>query len=203
MTKYKSDRSKRRLLSGDAGAQFDVRDRQGQPCGLEQIGAVWAISSVEHAKATETGNLGVIDKCGQVFSLGRQANAIGTAFGWLTPREGEELLESHPAVAAAALVAIDRDTLDALGYQVATDVAADGDIGAAFIAVVELLAGSAPSSPVIELELLEFCAQKLSAAKCPIGLVFSDSLPRALLELDDESALAALKAVIVAAHEEP
>jgi len=104
MTYIELDRSNRLLLCGDADAELVVRDLRGELCGPQQIGVLWASSVSEPKEATQTELLGITNERGQIFSLGRRADAIGTAFGWLTPREGEVLLESHPAVAEAVLL---------------------------------------------------------------------------------------------------
>ena len=183
---------------GLAAAELVVRDIEGVRCGPQQIGALWISDHSEADTAIypegdpegETELLGFADEQGHIFSLGKRANALRTAYGWLSPQEGEVLLESHGAVAGAALVAIGRDNALALGYEL------DSDAG--FFAVVVLNPEVARATPLIEIELLDFCTQKLSTAKCPFGLIFSDSLPHASggdVDLD------ALYALVVAAHQ--
>jgi len=179
-------------------AQVVVRDSDGVRCGPHQIGTLWASANSgpdtaidsKSEREGDTELLGFADEQGQFFSLGRRANALRTAFGWLAPTECEVLLESHRAVTAAALVAVERDKALALGYEL--------DAEAGFFAVVVLNPEVSRGTPLVEIELLDFCAQKLSAAKCPFGLVFSDSLPRAL---GGDIDLEALYSSVVAAHQ--
>ncbi len=176
-----------------ADMELAVRDVNGAGCGPYQIGSLWAFACCEPETTSDTGSetelLGFADEQGQIFSLGKRANALSTAYGWLTPQECEVLLESHSAVAAAALVVIERDKAELLGYELEAE--------AGFFAVVVLKASESPGTPLIEVELLDYCAQQLSAAKCPFGLAFCDALPRASGGDVDRAALYTL---IVAAH---
>jgi len=160
---------------GPAGTKLEVRDSGGNTCEPLQIGVLGIQGLAAEPAAAETELLGYADDSGQIFSLGRRASALTTPYGWFTPYEGEELLESHPAVAAAVLVVVTSEQAQELGYEIPAE--------AGFFAVVELQqpidSDAALLGPELEVELMEFCGRGLSAPKCPFGLVFSDSLCRA------------------------
>ena len=114
-----------------------------------------------------TPDWGYIDAAGALKLMGRDDMLLALFDGLVMPGEAERVLESHPVVAAAAVLPIVLD-----------------DDAAGFFAVVELhqqiIVGQAVAepSPLLEVELLDLCRNSLSAIKCPTGIAFVEQLPR-------------------------
>ena len=103
-----------------------------------------------------TGDLGSIDPDGYVFITGRLKEIINRGGEKISPREIDELLLEHPAVAQAMTFAIP-DT------KLGEDIAA---------AVVLRQPGTT------EKELRHFLGQRLSAYKLPVKIVFLEEIPK-------------------------
>jgi acyl-CoA synthetase (AMP-forming)/AMP-acid ligase II/acyl carrier protein len=119
----------------------------------------------DHAEANEkaftegwfrTGDLGSIDPDGYVFITGRSKEIINRGGEKISPREIDEILLEHPAVAQAMTFAIP-DT------KLGEDIAA---------AVVLRQPGAT------EKELRHFLGQRLSAYKLPVKIVFLEEIPK-------------------------
>lgn len=104
-----------------------------------------------------TGDEGAWAADGRLLVTGRKADTIVTGGENVAPAEVEAVLESHPAVAEAAVHA-----------------RADPEWGEAIVATVVL----APGATATEAELLTLCRQKLAPFKVPKGLSFVARLPR-------------------------
>jgi fatty-acyl-CoA synthase len=104
------------------------------------------------------GDLGAMDDRGFVRITGRLKDMIIRGGINIYPREIEELLETHPAVAEAAVIGVPDDTW---GEQVA--------------AVIRIADGA--DRPSIE-QLRAFCRSELSAHKTPAYWSFPDAMPR-------------------------
>jgi acyl-CoA synthetase (AMP-forming)/AMP-acid ligase II/thioesterase domain-containing protein/acyl carrier protein len=104
-----------------------------------------------------TGDEGWIDAEGYLFLNGRKKEIINRGGEKICPREIDEVLLSHPAVAQAIAFAVP-----------------DSLLGEAVAAVVVL----APGQPVTELALREFAAERLAAFKIPAKIVFLDEIPK-------------------------
>ena len=104
-----------------------------------------------------TGDQGVMDDAGYVTITGRLKEIINRGGEKISPREVDEVLLDHPAVAQCVAFAIPHDKLG-------EDVAA----------VIVLREGVQAS----EAELREFAAQRLAAFKVPRKLVFRDEIPK-------------------------
>ena len=103
-----------------------------------------------------TGDIGEFDDDGYVSIVGRSKDLIITGGFNVYPREIEELLAEHPAVAEAA---------------VAGEPSAEwGETVVAYVVVSD--------SGVSEAELLEWCAARLAKYKRPRHVRFLDALPR-------------------------
>jgi acyl-CoA synthetase (AMP-forming)/AMP-acid ligase II len=101
-----------------------------------------------------TGDLAFKDKDGLIFIRGRKREMIKTGGVNVYPAEIEPVLESHAAVAEAAVVGIP-----------------DKEWGEKVVAFV------IAKAPVTETELIEFCRDKLAAYKRPKRIVFRDEFP--------------------------
>jgi len=103
-----------------------------------------------------TGDLGELDSGGYLRIAGRQKDLIITGGLNVHPREVEDVLVTHPAVAEVAVAGV-----------------ADEEWGEVVTAWV-VPAGERPG----EKDLLTHAAERLAAFKCPRAVHFVDSLPR-------------------------
>jgi fatty-acyl-CoA synthase len=106
------------------------------------------------------GDIGYLDEEGWLFLTDRKAHMIISGGVNIYPREIEDVLIQHPAVADVAVIGVP-----------------DEDFGEAVKAVVELLAGREPS-PAMASELTAFARQHLAGFKVPRSIDFTDHLPR-------------------------
>jgi long-chain acyl-CoA synthetase len=122
-----------------------------------------------------TGDLGYIDDDGYLFIVDRKKDLIKASGMQVWPRELEEVLAKHPAVAEVGV----RGFADA----------AKGEIAVAFVVLRQGLEAT-------EQELREYCKQHLAFFKVPSRVVFRHELPksmigkvlRRMLTLDDPGA---------------
>jgi long-chain acyl-CoA synthetase len=103
-----------------------------------------------------TGDMGYMDAQGYVFLVDRKADMIVTGGENVYPKEVEDVLYEHPAVAMAAVVS-----------------APDTKWGERVQGVVVLK----PGQSVDEKTLMEFCKTKLGGYKCPKSIEFWEKLP--------------------------
>ena len=104
-----------------------------------------------------TGDLGYFDSDGFLFIVDRIKDLIIRGGYNVYPREVEEVIYAHPAVAEAAVIGVP-----------------DARLGEEVHAVVAVKAGRT----VTEAELIEFVRQKLAAYKYPRTVEFRDALPK-------------------------
>ncbi len=104
-----------------------------------------------------TGDRGHFDEHGYLFITGRLKELINRGGEKIAPREIDEVLVSHPAVAQAAAFAIP-----------------DERLGEAVAAAVVLR----PRSTVSEAEIRTYASQKLAHFKIPSRVVFLDEIPK-------------------------
>ncbi len=102
-----------------------------------------------------TGDLGRVDEDGFFWVVGRTKEMINRGGQKVWPREIEEVLYAHPAVAEAAVVGL-----------------ADPKYGEEVAAFLVLKASAT------EREILEFCGGRLAEYKRPKTVIFRDSLPK-------------------------
>jgi acyl-CoA synthetase (AMP-forming)/AMP-acid ligase II len=103
-----------------------------------------------------TGDMGYQDEEGYLFLVDRKADMIVTGGENVYPKEVEDVLYEHPAIAMAAVVS-----------------APDKKWGERVQAVAVLK----PGHSVDEQELIAFCKKKLGGYKCPKAVDFWDVLP--------------------------
>jgi long-chain acyl-CoA synthetase len=104
-----------------------------------------------------TGDLGYIDEDGFLFIVDRIKDLIIRGGYNVYPREIEEVLYAHPAVAEAAVIGVP-----------------DPKMGEEVRAIVAVKPGQA----VTETELIEFVKERAAAYKYPRTIEFRDSLPK-------------------------
>ena len=109
---------------------------------------------------TTLGDVGYLDPDGWLYLTDRKAYMIISGGVNIYPREIEDVLIQHPAVADVAVFGIPHE-----------------DLGEEVKAVVELLDGREPSDDLSR-ELLTFTRQHLAGFKCPRSVDFVDQLPR-------------------------
>jgi long-chain acyl-CoA synthetase len=104
-----------------------------------------------------TGDIGYRDQDGFFFIVDRKSDMIIRGGENIYPREIDEVLYSHPAVAAAATIGVP-DPL----Y---------GEEVAAFVVVKD-------GKDVSEAELISFCRERLADYKCPKSVRFVADIPK-------------------------
>jgi long-chain acyl-CoA synthetase len=107
-----------------------------------------------------TGDLGYLDTDGYVFIVDRKKDLIKTSGNQVWPREVEEALAAHPAVAEVGVAGV-----------------ADAVKGEAVKAWVVLRAGHAAT----EAELRAFCRERLAPYKVPSQVEFRTDLPKTMV----------------------
>ncbi|MBA3029632.1 MAG: long-chain-fatty-acid--CoA ligase [Desulfobacteraceae bacterium] len=103
-----------------------------------------------------TGDMGYMDEKDYLFLVDRKADMIVTGGENVYPKEVENVLYTHPAVAMAAVVS-----------------APDKKWGERVQAVVVLKENQSAT----EEEIIEFCKRKLAGYKCPKSITFENTLP--------------------------
>ena len=104
-----------------------------------------------------TGDIGLVDEDGYFYIVDRKKDMLIRGGYNVYPREIEEVLYEHPAVAEAAVIGIPHDVLGE-------------EVGAAIA-----LAGGATAT---ETELQDFVKQRVAAYKYPRHIWFVDELPK-------------------------
>jgi long-chain acyl-CoA synthetase len=107
-----------------------------------------------------TGDLGYLDRDGYLFIVDRKKDLIKTSGYQVWPREIEEVLAAHPAVAEVGVAGV-----------------ADGLKGEVVHGWVVLRTGQ----NVTEAELRTFCRERLAPYKVPARIVFSRDLPKTMV----------------------
>lgn len=103
-----------------------------------------------------TGDMGYLDDDGYLFLVDRKADMIVTGGENVYPKEVEDVLYEHPAVAMAAVVS-----------------APDEKWGERVQAVITLK----PDQKVETDDILDFCKKRLAGYKCPRALEIWDAIP--------------------------
>ena len=118
----------------------------------------------------KTGDLGWVSDDGYFTITGRARELIISGGYNVYPREIEDTLAEHPAVAEVAVVG-----------------APDADLGEQVVALIVPQPGPPPSPE----ELIAFCRQRLASFKKPRRIIFVESLPRNALGKVQKHLLAA------------
>jgi long-chain acyl-CoA synthetase len=104
-----------------------------------------------------TGDIGELDAFGNLSIVGRLKEVIRSGSSTIVPKEVEDVLALHPAVAEVAVIGLP-----------------DPEWGEAVTAFVVVR----PAVPVSEHDLLEYCRARLAGYKKPRSIRFVASLPR-------------------------
>jgi long-chain acyl-CoA synthetase len=107
------------------------------------------------------GDLGYLDDDGYLYLSSRRTDLIIAGGVNIYPKESEDVLHAHPAVADVAVIGVPQP-----------------EYGQEVKAVVELHDPDAASEDLAA-ELIEYCRQHLAAYKCPRSVDFDARLPRA------------------------
>jgi len=107
------------------------------------------------------GDLGHVDDEGYLYLSSRRTDLIIAAGVNIYPKESEDVLAGHPAVADVAVIGVPHP-----------------EYGQEVKAVVELHDPEAASAELAA-ELIEYCRRELAAYKCPRSVDFEAQLPRA------------------------
>jgi long-chain acyl-CoA synthetase len=109
---------------------------------------------------TTLGDIGYVDDDGFLYLTDRKADMIISGGVNIYPREAENVLITHPAVADVAVFGIPNE-----------------DFGEEVKAVVQP-ADPAAANPALADELIEYCLARLTKIKCPRSVDFEAELPR-------------------------
>jgi acyl-CoA synthetase (AMP-forming)/AMP-acid ligase II len=154
------------------GVTLTVRDENGNVCPPGVAGEIVAqgenimkgywnrpeeTQKVLHADGLHTGDLARCDDDGYLFIVGRSSEMIKSGAHRISPKEIEEIILEHEAVAETAVVGR-RDPI----------------LGEAICAVVVLRDGQS----VTEKDILIHCTQNLPAFKVPKYVQFAETLPK-------------------------
>jgi long-chain acyl-CoA synthetase len=161
------------------GGRVWILDDKGEPCPPGAVGRVFFDAPPEASRfrylgdpgktagaydATgerfSVGDVGWLDDDGYLFLTDRDGDLIITGGVNIYPREAENVLLEHPAVADAAVVGV-----------------SDADIGQRAVAVVVPATGIEPDVALAD-ALLAHCRKHLARYKCPRDLRFGAEVPR-------------------------
>jgi len=121
-----------------------------------------------------TGDLGAMDERGYLRIAGRLKEMIIRGGENIYPREIEEVLTAHPAVADASVVGIPDDYY---GEIVGAAIRPAGDVSFGDVSAGDVSSGDGPTGTGLAAELAEYCRARLAAAKVPARWLVTDAFP--------------------------
>ncbi|HEX4218243.1 MAG TPA: AMP-binding protein [Acidimicrobiales bacterium] len=144
------------LPRGEVGLIYSER---GAPVAYHNDAEKTAAAHAANGWST-VGDLGHLDDDGYLYLSSRRTDLIISGGVNIYPKESEDVLSGHPAVADVAVIAVPHD-----------------EYGQEVKAVVEL---HDPDGATDELaaELIHYCREHLAAYKCPRSVDFDRQLPR-------------------------
>jgi fatty-acyl-CoA synthase len=149
----------RDLPPGEVGVVYFEREElpfryHGDP------GATAAAQHPDHPNWSTVGDMGYLDEDRYLFLTDRQSFMIISGGVNIYPREVEDVLILHPAVADVAVIGVP-----------------DEEMGEAVRAVVQLADGVPPSDGLAA-DLVGYTRERLAHFKCPRSVDFVEQLPR-------------------------
>ena len=151
-----ADEEGRTLPAGEVGSVWFVKPGADEPLrdadGRADLAAVRGWGSV--------GDLGRLDDDGYLYLTGRRGQTIISGGVNIYPREIEDVLVLHPAVADVAVVGVPEE-----------------EFGEQVKGVVAVSPGHAPT-PELAAELIAHCRANLASFKCPRSIDFVERVPR-------------------------
>ncbi len=154
------------------GVELRIADEKGQPLPTGEVGELLVRGEnitpgyYRNEEATRaaiqdgwlhTGDVARLDDDGYLYIVDRKKDLILRGGFNIYPRDLEELISRHPAVAEVAVVGVPSERM-----------------GEEVVAVVV----PGPDSGITEEELLAFCQERLAKYKTPRAVVFMDAMPR-------------------------
>jgi acyl-CoA synthetase (AMP-forming)/AMP-acid ligase II len=154
------------------GTEVRIVDENGAPVPTGEIGEVairgpqlmrgyWNLPDATREALRNdwmhTGDAGVLDEAGYLYIKDRTKDMIVSGGENVYPREIEDVLLQHPAIADAAAIGIPDDKW-----------------GETVKAVVVLRDGQSADAG----DIIDFCRTRLAAYKCPQSVDYTDALPR-------------------------
>jgi long-chain acyl-CoA synthetase len=154
------------------GAEVEIRDQAGQIAPHGAVGEVFTrcegrfdayFKDTERTQAAlrngwfSAGDLGRMDEEGFVYIVDRKSDLIISGGENVYPREVEDILRSHPAIADCAVIGV-----------------TDHLWGEAVKAVIVLRAGASLTAA----EVIDFCSTYLAGFKCPKHVELVSELPK-------------------------
>ena len=163
-----------RIYDGDAGTTEMPTGEVGEICfsGAQLMVGFWNrpeetagvlrdhVDEDGTRRWLHTGDLGYLDADGYLFIVDRKKDLIKTSGYQVWPREVEEALASHPAVAEVGVTGVPHDTR--------------GEVVHAWIV---LRSGHTAT----EAELRAFCRERIAPYKVPARVVFRTELPKTMV----------------------
>ncbi|HEY2222855.1 AMP-binding protein [Actinomycetospora sp.] len=158
-----------------AGGHVRIADESGRHVPVGTVGVVWFVreDAAEPRRASDgsadlaatggwgsVGDLGRLDDDGYLYLSGRRGQTIISGGVNIYPREVEDLLALHPAVADVAVIGIP-----------------DDEFGERVLGVVAVADGVTPSDDLAA-SIVEDCRTRLAHHKCPRSIDFVDRVPR-------------------------
>jgi acyl-CoA synthetase (AMP-forming)/AMP-acid ligase II len=116
--------------------------------------------AIDHRGWATIGDIGHVDEEGYVYLTDRVAHTVISGGVNIYPREIEDVLVGHPKVLDVAVIGVP-----------------DDEMGERLLAVIEPVAGSAPTAALAD-ELRQHCRARLAGFKVPRQVAFVPELPR-------------------------
>ena len=157
------------------GGAVVIADDAGRQLPAGAVGTVWfrQPDAAEPVRAADgsaglaglrgwgtAGDIGRVDDPGYLYLTGRASQTIISGGVNIYPREVEDVLTLHPAVADIAVLGVPHE-----------------EFGEQVKAVVQVAPGTQPG-PDLEAELIAYCRGRLAHYKCPRSVDFISRLPR-------------------------
>lgn len=154
------------------GVELKIADESGNPLPVGEVGELLVrgenitpgyYNNREATSATirdgwlHTGDVAKMDEDGYLYIVDRKKDLILRGGFNIYPRDLEELISRHPAVAEVAVVGVPSERM---GEEVVAVVVRNDD------------------SDISEEELLAFCQERLAKYKTPRRILFMDAMPR-------------------------